>query len=168
MNTASIDSSKRNFLRGRVRSSIGNTSLPWVSADFLQSCQRCDACIDACEEKILVRGDGGYPEINFNLGGCTFCRDCVGVCKHNAFDTVADTPWMQRAVVNDQCLLSKGIACRSCGDHCDERAIRFRPIIGGKSILEFNPESCTGCGGCVAPCPVNAITINHPAVNAEQ
>ena len=37
------------------------------------------------------------------------------------------------------------------------RAIRFPLVAGGVPRPEIDTGACTGCGACVAPCPVNAI-----------
>jgi ferredoxin-type protein NapF len=68
-------------------------------------------------------------------------------------------PWPYKAQVSDACLPKKGVECRVCGDFCDVRAIRFQPRIGGNPLPDIDPDTCTGCGACVAPCPATAITI---------
>ena len=42
-------------------------------------------------------------------------------------------------------------------DACDERAIGFRLGTGGQAIPKLEADICTGCGSCVASCPVGAI-----------
>ena len=32
-----------------------------MAADLAERCSRCDVCIDACEPRVLVHGDGGFP-----------------------------------------------------------------------------------------------------------
>ena len=59
----------------------------------------------------------------------------------------------------DNCLARRKVECRVCGEACDAGAIRFRPALGGVSQPELRPDACTGCGDCVAPCPVAAITM---------
>ena len=51
---------------------------PWALNEFLfvDQCTRCNECITACEEEIIIRADGGFPEIDFNRGECTFCELC--------------------------------------------------------------------------------------------
>lgn len=63
------------------------------------------------------------------------------------------------AEVDARCVAGKGVECRICGEHCDAGAIRFSPRPGGPPLPEVRREACTGCGDCVAPCPVQAIRL---------
>ena len=144
---------------------------PWAQSEhtFLDLCSRCDKCLGACESRILVRGDGGYPTVDFTLGACTFCRACVNVCPEGAltqFEPEAEpqaAPWHLTAHIDQGCLSANGITCRVCGDRCDARAIRFQLAVGGVAHPIIDPAACTGCGACVAPCPAGVITIEHKA-----
>ena len=151
------------FLRGRT----GQFRPPWAidESRFVELCSRCDDCQTACEENIIEKGRGSYPVINFQKGECIFCGDCVEKCTTGAlqkqhFDT-SEQPWMLKAFISEKCLNNNGVVCRSCGDCCTERAIRFRPQLGGKLKLELDSEICTGCGACVAPCPQQAIELKE-------
>jgi ferredoxin-type protein NapF len=117
--------------------------------------------MSACPEQIIVAGDGGFPTVDFGRGECTFCGDCVTSCKPLALARKTDeqAPWAYKALIGQSCLPLKGVECRVCGDYCDTRAIRFTPRLGGSPLAEIDPEKCTGCGACIAPCPVNALTI---------
>jgi ferredoxin-type protein NapF len=156
-----FDPSRRNFLKGRVSARHASAQRPpWADRDsFLDLCTRCNHCIRVCEEKILVVGDGGYPEINFKSGACSFCGECARVCEPKALDDRIDPPWSITAEIDQSCLSERGITCRSCGDGCDYRAVRFQLQTGGRARLFLDQAACTGCGGCVAVCPVNAIRI---------
>ncbi len=68
-------------------------------------------------------------------------------------------PWMQKAEVEDSCFIKRGVVCRSCGEICETRAFSFRPVAGGLSQVQFNADSCNGCGECVHVCPAHAIKI---------
>lgn len=68
-------------------------------------------------------------------------------------------PGEGRAEIDARCLAVKGVECRICGEHCDDGAIRFSPRPGGPPLPEVRREACTGCGACVAPCPVTAIRL---------
>ena len=67
------------------------------------------------------------------------------------------------AVIGDRCLARHGVVCRSCGDACEARAIRFPPRLGGVALPTLDGEACTGCGECVAVCPAVAISLPEPS-----
>lgn len=139
---------------------------PWAreERDFISSCTRCDACIDACPTAILVRADGGFPAVDFSRGECTFCGDCVTHCAPRALLRPAegDAPWSSKASIGQACLAAAGVECRVCGETCPAGAIRFRPRIGGVALPQLEAEACTGCGACFAPCPTRAIVVQAP------
>lgn len=150
------------FLRGNIE----QFRPPWAvdEARFVERCSRCNDCQSACEQNIIEKGRGSFPVINFDRGECIFCGACVERCLTGALQKKdfngRQQPWMLKAFISSgKCLNTKGVVCRSCGDRCVERAIRFRPQLGGKYTLEFDSDACTGCGACVAPCPVQAVTI---------
>jgi len=156
-----VDASRRGFFRGRPRPQA-EIRPPWAlpEAGFSERCTRCNDCLTACPEQIIVSGDGGFPTIDFGRGECTFCGACASACKPLALLRVdAQQPWPYKALIGPGCLPKHGVECRVCGDFCDVRAIRFAPRIGGSPLPEIDPEKCTGCGACVAPCPVTALTI---------
>lgn len=155
--------SRRQLLRGR------QTSIrpPWSVAEplFIDQCTRCGDCIEACPGHIIEKGQGGFPSINFQLGECDFCGDCVTHCKAGVLQRSAmekeQAPWSLKVSIADGCISLKGIVCRSCGEQCYERAISFRPQVGGISLPEIDLSACTGCGACVGPCPVKAVSLKH-------
>lgn len=162
----SASPSRRGFLRGRVRAVAPAPRPPWAreERDFISSCTRCDACIDACPTAILVRADGGFPAVDFSRGECTFCGDCVTHCAPRALLRPAegDAPWSLKASIGQACLAAAGVECRVCGETCPAGAIRFRPRIGGVALPQLEAEACTGCGACFAPCPTRAIVVQAP------
>lgn len=131
---------------------------------FTDICTTCDNCVRSCPERILVRGRGGYPQVDFSKGSCTFCAACADVCKVDAFRETRDVgdAWPVRAQVAKTCLENQGISCRACKSSCETRAIRFRPTLGGRTDIMIDQSLCTGCGACLAPCPQGAITIVQP------
>jgi ferredoxin-type protein NapF len=157
-----VDLSRRGFFRGRPRPKA-EIRPPWAlpEAEFFDHCTRCNDCLKACPQKILVVGDGGYPTVDFSLGECTFCGDCATSCRPKALlRRDAEQPaWPYKAAIGEDCLPRQGVDCRVCGDYCDARAIRFSPRLGGSPLPEIEAEKCTGCGACVAPCPVVAISV---------
>ncbi len=158
----SIVSPRRQWLRGRFRP-VPAQRPPWAREEsaFEAACTRCDACIEACPESVLVRGEGGYPEFVAQGEGCTFCGDCASVCGPRAlWRPRADTqPWFQYAVIGSECLAARDVMCMSCADACESRALRLKPAAGGIPKPVVDILACSGCGACVAPCPVGAITL---------
>ena len=135
---------------------------PWAisESDFQELCTGCNACIDRCPTSILKKARGGYPIVVFDNDQCTFCGDCAEVCKPRALRREeGNPPWTLVASVNSSCLSSAGVTCRICGDYCDARAIAFKIAVGGKATPVIERSLCTGCGACIAPCPVRAIRI---------
>lgn len=159
-------SSRRNFLRGRVSVHDAQPRPPWAQpeADFTRLCTRCGDCARACPTRIIRQGDGGYPTVDFAHGECTFCGDCVVACKTTALTREeGKMAWNLRAGIADTCLAARQIECRICGEQCGEGAIRFPPLLGGIARPILDSSRCTGCGACVAPCPVTAIAVSrHP------
>jgi ferredoxin-type protein NapF len=162
------DPSRRRFLRGiHEEKNIARPPWSWPEARFTQLCTRCDACIDACPENILVRGSGGYPEIDFVNGGCTTCARCADACDHGALEQSLEPPLTGKLSVTGDCLSKNGIVCRACGDVCDSRAIRFMLKTGGRADIVLDLENCTGCGDCIRPCPVGALRITQGSRSTE-
>jgi len=164
--------SRRQFLRGNFSEKSENIRPPWVilENDFINTCSRCSGCVDKCPEKIIVKGDGGFPRINFDLGGCTFCQECVAACDVGALSISSSdqSPWSLIADISSKCISLHGVTCRSCADSCEEEAISFHHQVGGISQPEVNVISCTGCGACIATCPVKAIMVSDKKVREEQ
>ena len=156
-----VDASRRGFFRGRPRPKA-EIRPPWAlpEASFTDLCTRCNDCLGTCPERIIISGDGGFPAIDFKLGECTFCGDCVTACKPLALlRTDNQAAWTHKAFIAACCLPERGVECRTCGDFCLANAIRFSPRLGGSPIPVIDAEKCTGCGACLAPCPVSAISI---------
>lgn len=136
---------------------------PWSRGEgtFTDLCNQCDACIKACPSGIVTRGHAGYPIVQFGTSECTFCGACADACKSGCFDREAAQPWALKATISTACVEPKGVACRMCADACAPRAIKFRPKVGGGAEATIVQSDCTGCGACVAPCPVQAISITQ-------
>lgn len=137
--------------------------LPWVRSEeeFLNTCSRCGDCLSACSEKIIVKGDGGFPQIDFKRGECTFCTDCVKSCSEDLFFSLNQEPWYLKASVGDQCLATKNVVCLVCKEQCETEAISFSAKVGQVSSPLLSIEECSGCGACAKPCPANAIEFNY-------
>ena len=110
-----------------------------------------------------MTAEGGFPEVDFKTGECTFCEACVKVCQDGALRNSKEdvSPWQNVAAINSDCLSAIGVTCRVCGDRCDARAIQFTLAVGGIATPVVDHQDCTGCGACVQPCPTASITINQ-------
>lgn len=156
-----INTARRAFFRGRAVPVKHH--IPWAVNAFEDVCRRCDECIRACEEAILVAGDGGFPSVDFRRGECTFCGACVDACDYSALDRAVSPPWQLRVTIGSDCLSVKGTTCRTCGDACEQAAIRFQLQTGGRATPILDAARCTGCGSCIAVCPTQVIQIKEAA-----
>ncbi|GIU36986.1 ferredoxin-type protein NapF [Shewanella schlegeliana] len=157
---SSINQSRRRLFSRKKTDAVRP---PWVkqTIEFTDECTRCDKCIPVCETQIIVKGEGGFPEIDFKIDECTFCQQCVNACPEAIFENTDITPWQIKATIQDSCMAYQGIWCQSCKDACDQRAISFSLAIGKAPLPKIDIEACTGCGACVAPCPSTAILVRH-------
>lgn len=156
-----IDPVRRGLLRGHLRPGPSPLRPPWARRnDFTDACTRCGACLDACTDGLIVRGDGGYPQIDFKLGECTFCGACADACPEAAFDRTQG-PWEIVATIGRSCLAENGVVCRSCGDACPVSAIAFTLKPGGSASARIDQDACTGCGACLCACPADAVSMTR-------
>lgn len=167
---------------------------PWALNEslFIDSCSRCSDCVSACPQGIISAGDAGFPEVSFKQGECTFCADCIRACKTGALDaSVLSQPiahqasqlqssqlqssqfqssqqqaWNLDVSILSNCLSLNAVVCRACGDNCETQAIRFKLKVGGISEPQILEDDCTGCGACVAVCPVDAVKIKSQLVES--
>jgi ferredoxin-type protein NapG len=153
--------------------------------DFLKTCYRCGACMEACPAQCIhpTSSDDenlrGTPYIDPDIGACVVCDElaCMKACPSGALQLVeAFAIRMGLARVrHDVCVRSSGEDCRICVDRCPlgETAIR---IDGGGRVAVIDPEDggdeprrssagrgCVGCGVCQHYCPTTpkAIVV-HP------
>ena len=159
------DISRMQFLSGDLDGRRAVIRPPWAGAEnrFVEQCTRCGDCIPACPEGLVKEGRGRYPVLDFRTGGCDFCGECVTACQPGALKRnpeVDAPPWDLKARVLSSCLSLHAVVCRSCGEACDERAIRFELRTGGNALPGLDPDACTGCGECVSVCPNGSIRIS--------
>gem|GEM_PF-102910 len=138
---------------------------PWTlaEAEFERACSPCNDCIKACPEQIIGPGRAGYPVLDFSRRSCTFCGACAEACTKRAFvrPDAGRPAWHVRASISRDCIEFKGTSCRLCEAWCKPAAIRFRPALNGRTEVRIVEDRCTGCGACIAPCPVDAINIGR-------
>jgi ferredoxin-type protein NapF len=151
---------RRSFF-GRVKNSPFKSFVhpPYYSKkeDFL-ICRECENkdCLLACKEKI-IEIKNGYPVLNFNSSGCTFCDECANVCKKGVLSLSYKKEKINAEMIINpkKCVAWNQTICFSCQDICEEYAIIYKGM--------FNPvidlEKCTACGFCVSVCPADAIEI---------
>ncbi|WP_211563328.1 ferredoxin-type protein NapF [Magnetovibrio blakemorei] len=162
-----VSLSRRAFFSGRgAQPVVAPFRPPWSRAEqhFVDLCTHCNECRDVCAEQIIVLGGGGYPEVDFQNGECSFCGDCAQVCEPGAIvaaHVFEALPWNLGVELSANCLSQNGVMCRVCGERCDARAIRFQLAVGGNALPVIDQSSCTGCGACIAPCPVGALEIKR-------
>ncbi|WP_425046520.1 ferredoxin-type protein NapF [Primorskyibacter sp. S87] len=152
---------RRSFLKGGFNSSVEMRpfgALP--DSVFFDTCARCGDCGPACPESIIEFDSDGFPKVDFKAGKCTFCGECIDVCEPEALRR--DQDWAWKASVESGCLSLNSVQCRTCQDFCDHGAIRFQLRTGGRAQPVLDADLCTGCGGCAASCPVDAISFEHP------
>jgi ferredoxin-type protein NapF len=156
-----VEVERRNFLRGRFKPLPDIIRPPYaiVENDFLVQCERCPDCASSCEEKVIQIDDAGYPNLSFVRGECTFCGACLTACKTGALDREKARPWFLKARIGEQCLSVNAIYCRTCGEYCEEEAIVFRLMTGGRSLPVVDGRKCTGCGACAFVCPNKSVEM---------
>ncbi|BCH24326.1 ferredoxin-type protein NapF [Mesorhizobium sp. L-8-3] len=150
--------SRRSFLTGRAAQPVPDIAPPGVVEGWTAACSGCGACAGACPTGIILMRDG-RPSLDFSAGECLFCGDCAEACPEPVFDRAAKPAFTHVVAVSDTCLARNGVSCMSCRDACPEAAISFRPRVGGPFVPVLAEDSCTGCGACIATCPVRAIAV---------
>lgn len=157
--TLPFDGTRRRFLTGRPPHPDATQMPlpPWLAASALDLCTGCGACAAACPTGI-VKMTGERPALSFAAGECTFCGACAEACPEGLFDREREAlPY--RPHIAAHCLPHAGIDCQACRDVCPQEAIRFPPRRGGPFLPQVTASLCSGCGACVAPCPVSAIGL---------
>lgn len=158
-----VDTNRRLFLGFRAKSGLSAIRPPWSdNRTIVEGCTRCNRCIEACPETVLVRGDGGFPEFapQLNDTECTFCKGCADACPEGLFDLSMTPPVAATVGISEEaCLAAAGVHCECCRDSCGYLALRFRPRLGGPPVPVLDPDRCTACGACLGVCPKDAINL---------
>jgi len=164
-----VDLSRRNFFRGKKTSTPSAIRLPWVINEqvFIDNCTQCGDCATTCEENIIVKGSGGFPEIDFSKGECSFCQKCIDVCEQPLFVNNRDTSksaWQLNIQIKNNCLAVNQVVCQSCQDSCETEAISFKYQQSTIPQPQIELDKCNGCGACVSICPKSSIELTPKVV----
>ena len=160
--------SRAQFLRGDFNNHHSPIRPPWSrpESQFIETCTQCSDCLSSCPKKIISKGSGNYPVIDFSLGECTFCFECVDSCAPQALSGTEDsTPWNLKAIISNQCLVYAGVHCMTCRDQCETEAITFIANISKPPYPVIDQNLCSGCGACFQPCPNQSIKLNYQLTN---
>jgi MauM/NapG family ferredoxin protein len=143
---------------------------------FLNTCQRCARCAEACPAHAIVLSDStdpwlrGAPFVDPDRQACVICDElaCMRVCPSGALSLVDRFAIRMGLAVVDQdvCVRSKGEPCTICIDKCPIAAVAIRLDDSGR-IQVIDPhypgdpglvgQGCTGCGVCQQHCPTSPV-----------
>jgi ferredoxin-type protein NapF len=160
---------RRDFLRGRFSSPEPSVLRPppaIAEGAFKIACDGCLKCVAACPTGVIRLDRERRPVLDFIHGECDRCGVCADACPTGALDLAMARPWLAGVVIGEACLTARGVACRSCGDHCPSDAIRFQPRLGAPAAPSVALAACIGCGACVGVCPTGATRVDAQARRA--
>jgi len=143
-------------------------SLPEL--DFLLTCTRCDACIEACPHDVIfplaarLGADvANTPALDLLKKGCHLCTDwpCVNACETKALEleNLEDVSLIKLAnaeVDISACLPYSGPECAACQYVCPVEGALIFDMEKPRIDLEY----CVGCALCREACIVEDKAIN--------
>ena len=159
-----VNLSRRSLFRGRLTSNEPRVQLPWSVAwsDFAADCTRCGDCLTACPEQILVKGDGGFPSVDFLRGECTFAGNVSPLAKCRYFARPRRHPGNTSPILKPTVWpMARYFASAARTVASPGRSVS--PHAGPGADPSIDAAACTGCGACVMDCPVGSIRVGAPA-----
>lgn len=157
-----------------------------VSLEHLKNhCTTCQACVEACPNRIISPAFGEYgaanlmlPVIHYRKQFCGFnCNICSNVCPNGALQPLSVEEKRKVQIgrvefISDNCIVFKHKTdCGACDEHCPTKAISMKEWEGipGLYYPTVNPDMCIGCGGCEYVCPEmpKAMVIRPLSVHGE-
>ena len=170
-------------LRTLVEENDGEGQVPFyrppgalAEATFLQTCERCHACADACPYDVIQTfgpASGsleGTPQLAPESDPCRWCptMPCIEACPSGALsrsseDAVAPIGKVHLNLAD--CLTTAGVLCDTCSVFCPDEIKAIRMV---KRSPVLDSERCVGCGMCVYYCESDKqpLTLAPPVVAA--
>lgn len=184
------NSEKRSGVEGNVAGSdrVLQGIIPpgGISLEHLKNnCTACQACVEACPNRIISPAFGEYglsnlmlPVIHYNKQFCGFnCNVCSNVCPNGALLPLSVEQKRKVQIgrvefIAKNCIVFKEKTdCGACDEHCPTKAITMKEWKGKPGLFfpTVNPDMCIGCGGCEYVCPMapKAMVVRPLAVHRE-
>lgn len=166
------------YLDAKVRKITGEIIRPpgaGIEIQFMSLCNKCYSCVKICPAYAIrvyhIKPDQnedpnleGFPYIDPVKQPCLMCNDilCSKVCPTGALQKIdeANKIRMGIAIINDNCLRTKGVLCSECVNKC-LLGSEVISINSNNQSINIDLGKCTGCGICAYYCPAipKAITI---------
>lgn len=122
---------------------------------FLQVCDGCGACRDACPMGIIAI-EADKATLHIEYAECDFCAACTLACQRNALVPAVVMDTGLRPVISLHCLGRLDNLCRMCEIGCPRTAIFFNQ----HNQPTVNNDSCNGCGKCKLVCYHGDISLS--------
>ena len=122
---------------------------------FLQQCDGCGHCAQACPVGIVSVQDG-KASLAIDYAECDFCGACTQACKSGALDECIPMDIGLRPVILSQCLGRLDDMCRMCEIACPRTAIFFNQ----QNQPAVDDKRCNGCGKCKLVCYHGDIALS--------
>ncbi|WP_019615729.1 4Fe-4S dicluster domain-containing protein [Psychromonas ossibalaenae] len=120
---------------------------------FVQLCQSCDLCKNACPEQVIDILES-RPVITLDYNHCSQCTKCSAACPSGALASeskdIGLRPFFLKSCIN--CISGN---CQTCVDSCPQQAI----TVSQKKRPELEKSKCDGCGRCRSACYVSSIEM---------